>query len=99
MTPLEFATSVMSVAPAAVLDYVAIALVLKLPLRLRFLWAARGFPVALVLMAALRTWQQPVWMAGGICLGSVALARIAQALAAWTLAQLRAASAVRRATA
>jgi hypothetical protein len=100
MSPLEFTASVLAVAPAALLDYVVIALVLKLPLRLRFLWAARGFPLALVLMAALRTWQQPVWLAGEICLGTVVLARLVQAGTDRILSLVRRpAAAVRRAAA
>ena len=86
MSLIEFTTSVMSVAPSALLDYAVIALVLKLPLRLRFVWATRGFPLALVLMAALRTWQQPIELTGAICLGSVLLSRLGQAAAGWLLA-------------
>jgi hypothetical protein len=99
MSPLDFTASVMSVAPAAVLDYVVIALVLKLPLRLKFLWAVRGFPPALVMMAAFQAWREPVWAAGAICLGTVVLARLAQAGADWGLRLLRRPAAVRRAAA
>ena len=88
MSVIEFVTSVMSVAPSALLDYAVIALVLKLPLRLTLIWAVRGFPLALVLMAALRTWQQPIELTGGICLGTVLLARLAQAATAWALSLL-----------
>jgi hypothetical protein len=89
----EFLTSVISVAPSAVLDYAVIALVLKLPLRLKLRWSARAFPLAMILMAAVRAWQQPVELSGAICLGVVLLARLAQAAAAWlqaTRAQLAA---------
>jgi hypothetical protein len=99
MSVIEFVTSVMSVAPSALLDYAVIALVLKLPLRLKLVWAARGFPLALVLMAALHTWQQPIELTGGICLGSALLARLAQAATAWTLSLLGQLAGVRRATA
>lgn len=99
MSAIEFVTSVMSVTPSALLDYAMIALVLKLPLRLKLVWAARGFPLALVLMAALRTWQQPIELTGGLCLGSVVLARLAQAATAWTLSLLGQLAGVRRATA
>ena len=99
MSVIEFVTSVMSVAPSALLDYAVIALVLKLPLRLKLVWAARGFPLALVLMAALHTWQQPIELTGGICLGSALLARLAQAATTWTLSLLGQLASVRRATA
>lgn len=99
MNVLEFVTSMMSVAPSAVLDYVVIALVLKLPLRLKLVWAVRAFPLALVLMAALRTWQQPIELSGGICLGSVLLARLAQAMTNWTLWLLAQFAGTRRAAA
>jgi hypothetical protein len=99
MSVIEFVTSVMSVAPSALLDYAVIALVLKLPLRLKLVWAARGFPLAIVLMAALRTWQQPIELTGGICLGSVLLARLAQAAAAWALSLASQLAALRRAAA
>jgi hypothetical protein len=99
MNVIEFLTSVMSVAPSALLDYAVIALVLKLPLRLKLVWAARGFPLALVLMAALHTWQQPIELTGGICLGSALLTRLAQAATAWTLSLLGQLASVRRATA
>jgi hypothetical protein len=96
---IEFITSVLSVAPSALLDYAVIALVLKLPLRLRFVWAARGFPIALVLMAALHTWQQPVELTGVICLGVVLFARLVQAAAAWAVTAYSQLTAVRRAAA
>jgi len=99
MSVIEFVTSVMSVAPSALLDYAVIALVLKLPLRLKLMWAARGFPLALVLMAALRTWQQPIELTGGICLGAVLLARLAQAATVWAVSALSQLAAVRRAAA
>ena len=82
----EFVTSVISVAPSALLDYAVIALVLKLPLRLEFRWGMRGFPLALILMAALHTWQRPVAVSGAICLGVVLLARLCQAAVAWAQA-------------
>jgi hypothetical protein len=99
MSVIAFVTSVMSVAPSALLDYAVIALVLKLPLRLKLVWAARAFPLALVLMAALRTWQQPIELTGGICLGSVLVARLAQATTAWALSLLSQLAALRRAEA
>jgi hypothetical protein len=99
MSVIGFLTSVMSVAPSALLDYAVLALVLKLPLRLKLVWAARGFPLALVLMAALRTWQQPIELTGGICLGAVLLARLAQAAITWTLSLLGQLAAPRRAEA
>jgi hypothetical protein len=99
MSLIEFVTSVMSVAPAALLDYAVIALVLKLPLRLKLVWAVRGFPLALVLMAALRTWQQPIELTGAVCLGAVAVSRLAQAAAAWVLSLRGRPAAVRGAAA
>jgi hypothetical protein len=99
MSVIEFVTSVMSVAPSALLDYAVIALVLKLPLRLKFMWAARGFPFALVLMAALHTWREPIELTGAICLGAVLLSRLAQAGTAWALPRLSRLVVVRRAAA
>lgn len=99
MNVIDFLASVMSVAPSALLDYAVIALVLKLPLRLKLNWAARGFPIALVLMAALHTWQQPIQLTGGICLGSVLMSRLGQAVIAWVLSLRGRVAAVRRATA
>lgn len=83
MNPLELVASLLSVAPSALLDYAAIAVVLKLPLRLRFAWMLRGFPFALGLMAALHTWQQPIALSGALCLGVVCGARLAQSAADW----------------
>ena len=99
MSVIEFVTSVMSVAPSALLDYAVIALILKLPLRLKLVWAARGFPFALVLMAALHTWRQPIELTGGICLGAVLLSRSAQAGTAWAAPRLGRRALVRRAAA
>lgn len=82
----EFLTSVISVAPSAVLDYAVIALLLKLPLRLEFRWGARAFPLAMILMAAVHAWQQPIALSGGICLGTVLLARAIQAVVGWVQA-------------
>jgi hypothetical protein len=82
----EFATSVISVAPSALLDYAVIALVLKLPLRLALRWALRAFPLAMILMAAVHAWQQPVAVSDAICLATVLLARAAQATTAWAQA-------------
>jgi hypothetical protein len=93
MNVTEFALSLISVAPAALVDYAAIALILKLPLGLRFVWAARGFPAALVLMAALHTWQRPLEISGAVCLGCLLAARLLQAATLW-LSGLRPASAL-----
>ena len=79
----EFLTSLISVAPSSVLDYAVIAFVLKLPLRLKFRWGARAFPLAMILMAAVHAWQQPVALSGAICLGVVLMARLVQAATAW----------------
>jgi hypothetical protein len=82
----EFLTSMISVAPSAVLDYAVIGLILKLPLRLKLSWGARLFPLAMFLMAAVHAWQKPVELSGAICLGVMLLARLVQAATAWAQA-------------
>jgi hypothetical protein len=83
MNPSEFLLSVVSVAPSALIDYAAIALLLKLPLRLDLGWALRVLPAPLVLMAVLHTWQRPISVSLLICLGCVLGARVLQAIALW----------------
>lgn len=78
-----FFLSIVSVAPAALADYAVIALILKLPLRLSLGWAARGFPVALVLMAVMNTWQRPLEVSYAVCLGCILAARALQAIGQW----------------
>jgi hypothetical protein len=99
MGAAEFLTSVVSVIPGALLDYAVIALVLKLPLKLKFVWAMRGFPLALVLMAALHAWQEPIMLSSIISLFAVAAARLAQFVTAWVSTLRAPAAAVRRAAA
>ncbi len=83
MSVTAFALSIISVAPAALADYAVIALVLKLPLRLGLGWAARGFPFALVLMAAMNTWQRPLEVSVAVCVGCILAARLMEAISGW----------------